>query len=344
MHPLKFAIFGTGFWARFQLAGWREIGGTECVAVYNRTVAKAEAFAREFGIPAVYGDPAELLANERLDFIDIITDVGTHSQFVHLAAAHGLPVVCQKPMAPDLEKARTMVQVCADAGVPLLINENWRWQYPIRQFKRALVESDLGRPFRAHIRYTNSFPVFDNQPFLKDLEEFILADIGSHILDTARYLFGDAQTLYCQTQQITPGIRGEDVATVMLQTELGMTVVASMSYASPVEHDRFPETYVHVECERGAVELGPDFWVRVTTGGSTLAQRYKPPHYPWADPAYDVVHASIVSCQENLLHALQTGVPAETSGADNFKTMQLVFGAYHSACSGQVVKVTTGDS
>ncbi|MFN2110293.1 MAG: Gfo/Idh/MocA family protein [Anaerolineae bacterium] len=337
MHPLKFAIFGTGFWARFQLAGWREIGGTECVAVYNRTVAKAEAFAREFGIPAVYGDPEVLLTNENLDFVDIITDVGTHSQFVHLAAAHGLPVVCQKPMAPDLETARTMVQVCANAGVPLLINENWRWQYPIRQFKRALVENDLGWPFRAHIRYINSFPVFDNQPFLKDLEEFIIADIGSHILDTARYLFGDAQMLYCQTQRVTPGIQGEDVATVMLQMESGMTVVASMSYASPVEHDRFPETYIHVECERGAVELGPDFWVRVTTDAGTLAQRHQPPHYPWADPAYDVVHASIVSCQEDLLHALRTGTPAETSGADNFKTMQLVFGAYRSARSGQVV-------
>jgi predicted dehydrogenase len=75
-----------------------------------------------------------------------------------------------------------------------------------------------------------------------------------------------------------------------------------------------------------------------------LAQRHKPPHYPWADPAYDVVHASIVSCQEDLLHALQTGTPAETSGADNFKTMQLVFGAYRSARSGQVVKITNGDA
>jgi predicted dehydrogenase len=341
MQPLKFAIFGTGFWARFQLAGWREVGGTECVAVYNRTAAKAEAFAREFGIPAVYDDPGMLLGKESLDFLDVITDVGTHSRFIAMAAARGMPVVCQKPMAPDLETARGMVQVCADAGVPLLINENWRWQYPIRQFKQALVESDLGRPFRAHIRYTNSFPVFANQPFLKDLEEFILTDIGSHILDTARYLFGEARTLYCQIQRITPDIRGEDVATVMLETESGMTVVAAMSYASPVEHDRFPETYIHVECERGAVELGPDFWVRVTTRAGTLAHRHKPPRYAWADPAYDLVHASIVPCQANLLHALQTGEPAETTGADNFKTMQLVFGAYRSARSGQVVAPAT---
>ena len=35
--PLRFAVFGTGFWARFQLAAWREVGGVECVALYNRT-------------------------------------------------------------------------------------------------------------------------------------------------------------------------------------------------------------------------------------------------------------------------------------------------------------------
>ena len=75
MQPLKFAIFGTGFWARFQLAGWREVGGAECVAVYNRTPAKAEAFAHEFGIPAVYDDPETLLDRESLDFLDVITDV-----------------------------------------------------------------------------------------------------------------------------------------------------------------------------------------------------------------------------------------------------------------------------
>jgi predicted dehydrogenase len=185
--------------------------------------------------------------------------------------------------------------------------------------------------------YANSFPVFDNQPFLKELDEFILMDIGSHILDTARFLFGDARSLYCQTQRIHSDIRGEDVATVMMEMESGVTVVASMSYASPLEHDRFPETYIQVECERGAVELGPNFWVRVTTQNGTIAQRHKPPRYAWADPAYDLVHASIVPCQADLLKMLQGGGAVETSGVDNYKTMQLVFGAYQSARSSQVV-------
>ena len=103
---LRFAIFGTGFWSRFQLAAWYEVGGVECVALYNRTRSKAERLAVEFaalnsegaGAPAVYEDPEALLGNEQIDFLDIITDVYTHSQFVHMAAEHKTPVICQKPM------------------------------------------------------------------------------------------------------------------------------------------------------------------------------------------------------------------------------------------------------
>ena len=40
---LRFAIFGTGFWSRFQLAAWQELEGVECVAFYNRTRSTAEA-------------------------------------------------------------------------------------------------------------------------------------------------------------------------------------------------------------------------------------------------------------------------------------------------------------
>ena len=47
---LKFAVFGTGFWSTFQIAGWRELPGVECAALYNRTRDKATAIARQFGI------------------------------------------------------------------------------------------------------------------------------------------------------------------------------------------------------------------------------------------------------------------------------------------------------
>jgi predicted dehydrogenase len=336
--PLRFAILGTGFWSRYQLCGWRELDGVECVALYNRTRTKAEALAREFGIPAVYDDAEALLRCERLEFVDVITTVEAHHTFVQLAASHGIPVICQKPMAPDLTTAQEMVRLCVEADIPFMVHENWRWQRPIRQIKAVLESGELGMPFRGYLLYANSYPVFENQPYLKEIERFILTDMGSHILDTARYLFGEAVSLYCRTTRVTPDIAGEDVATVMMEMGDGVTVTCALSYASRVEHDRYNETYMTIECERGTLELGPDYWVRVTTEGGTLAARYPPPHYAWADPAFEVVHASIVPCNADLLRAIRTGQPAATSGEDNLQTMRLVFGAYESACTGQVVR------
>ncbi|MGH7947304.1 MAG: hypothetical protein ACREF9_20215 [Opitutaceae bacterium] len=48
--PVRFALAGTGFWSRYQPHGWRELRGCECVALYNRTRAKADALARGFDI------------------------------------------------------------------------------------------------------------------------------------------------------------------------------------------------------------------------------------------------------------------------------------------------------
>jgi predicted dehydrogenase len=338
MKPLRFAVFGTGFWSRFQIPAWKEVGGVECVAAYNRTRPRAEAVAREFGIPAVYDDPEALFANERLDFVDIITDVDTHPRFVELAARHKVPVICQKPMAPTLARAEAMVRQCAEAKVPFFIHENFRWQTPLREAGRLLHEGAIGEPFRARVDMISGFPVFVNQPFLKDLEQFIITDLGSHTLDVARYLMGEMKSVYCRTRRIHKDIKGEDVATIVMESQTGAHVVVEMAYAgTPLERERFPQTFLFIEGTEGSLEVGPDYWVRLTTKSGTHIRRCPPPRYAWADPAYDVVHASIVPCNANVLRDLRGEGRAETRAEDNLQTVRLVFASYDSAASHQSV-------
>ena len=340
MKPLRFALFGTGFWSRYQLAGWRELKGAECVALYNRTRAKAEAIGRDFGVDAVYDDPAELLKRERIDFVDIVTDVSTHAPLIHLVASHGLPVICQKPMATTLREAEGMVRFCKARRTPLLIHENFRWQAPLRALAAELRSGKIGRPFRARIDFISGFPVFENQPVLAALEPFIIADLGSHTLDLARFLFGEARSIYCRTQRVHPTIKGEDVATLILEMRNGLHVTINMAYAAnALEREAFPETLVFVEGESGSAELSPGCALRTTTRRGTLVRKASPPFYPWADPRYAVVHASIVPCNANLLAALRGRGRAETTGDDNLRTARLVFAAYASAARNQVISL-----
>ena len=344
MKDLRFAILGTGFWARYQLAAWREVPGAKCIALYNRTTEKAHTLAKEFDVPKVYDSAEQLLQEEKPDFVDIITDASTHSRFVHLVAASRIPVICQKPMAPSIAESEQMVAVCAGAGVPFSIHENWRWQTPLRELKKVLDSGVIGPIFRARVDYCNSFPVFDNQPFLRTLEHFIVADMGSHILDVARFLFGEAARVYCQTHRVHRDIKGEDAASVMMQMRSGATVTCNLSYASVVEQDRFPEAFVFVEGENGSVELAPDYWVRVTTKLGTQSRRCPPPVYAWADPRYALVHSSIVACHTDLLNALRNNTTPETSAEDNLKSLRLVHAAYESAANGKVVPLLTPEN
>jgi D-apiose dehydrogenase len=341
MSKKRFAFFGAGWFAHLQLAGWYELPDVQCVAIYNRTRSKGEKLAAEFKVPKVYDDPEKLFKQEKIDFVDIATNPFTLSRFVLMAARYKVPVICQKPMAPSVAIAKKMVNACRNAGVPFLVHENWRWQAPIRQLKSVLDTGVIGKVFRARIRMVSGRNVFVNEPTLSEIEKFILTDMGSHILDVARFLFGEADRLYCETHRVHPHIKGEDVATVIFRMGHGQTTVTcEMGYPeNHLEHDYFPQTMIFVEGDRGSAEISGDYWVRVTTRTGTQAKRYPPICYPWSDPGHELVDSSIVSCQRHLLKALYGKVRGETTGEDNLKTIKLVYACYNSASKGKVIKI-----
>lgn len=335
---LKGAIIGTGFWSHYQVAAWKELQGVEIVAGYNRTVSKAKTWATKFNIPAVYDDVQLLLNNEQLDFVDIITDVDTHCSFTSMAAEKGINVICQKPMASSPDVAKKMVETCKENKVQLFIHENFRWQAPIRAVRETLNSGIIGKPFKATVSFCSAFPVYDNQPFLAETEHFILTDIGSHVLDVCRFLFGEAQSLYCITHRVNEKIKGEDVANVMMQMKSGLHCIVQLSYASILEKESFPQTLILIEGENGSIHLTNDFELKTTTRKRHSTMFIHPKSYPWVDPEYAVVHSSIVDCNSDILSGLNGGC-CETTGDDNLKTVQLVWAAYEAAAKQKVITI-----
>jgi predicted dehydrogenase len=341
--PLRFAVFGAGFWTPFQLAGWGEVGGVAPVAIYNRTSAKAEAIARQFGIPAVYDDPERLLREVRPDFVDNITEVGGHKPLSILCAKHRVPCICQKPLAASYREAAAIVAAFRAARTRFFVHENWRWQVPLQQLRQLLARGTIGRPLRGRLTMVSGFDVFGNQPALARLEQFILSDLGTHLLDVARVLFGEARTLYCRTARtLGPRVKGENLATILLTMGRANThVTVELGYAGtplePSSREVFPQTLAFVEGTAGSIELAADYMVRLTTAAGTRVTRHAPPRYGWADPRYEVAHASIVPCCADLLAGLRGAGGGETTGEDNLKTLRLVFAAYDSARSGRAV-------
>jgi D-apiose dehydrogenase len=340
MEKLRFAVLGCGFWSKFQIGAWSEIDGVELVAVYNRTISKAQNIADYFNVPRICDNPDELFEKELLDFVDIITDVDTHAYFIEMAVKQGIKhIICQKPMAPDFKTAKTMVSLCKSSGAKLYIHENYRWQAPVRRFKQIIDSGVIGKPFKARVSFLSGFPVFDNQPFLMELDHFILTDMGSHILDVVRFLFGECYSLWCQTRAVNPKIKGEDLAVILMEMSNGMPVYTEMSYASIVEHDTFSTINILVEGEKGSLFLGPKFEIRTTTRDGTQSEIVRFPSYPWADPDYIVNHESGIHVNRNILEDIRGTGKAENTGDDNLETVRLIWAAYNSATTGDKIKV-----
>ncbi|MFZ4507814.1 MAG: Gfo/Idh/MocA family protein [Fimbriimonas sp.] len=336
--PSRFVMVGAGFWAPYQLSAWGEHPDAQCVGIVDRDVDRAEHLAFRFGVPFFSAELEDAIAATEPDFLDIVTHPSTHRPLVMEALDLGIPVITQKPMAETWDDAKHMVQSCSDAQVPLLVHENWRWQHPLRHLHRALGSGKLGRILRARITFITGANILANQPYLGELEEYLLMDLGVHILDVARFLFGEAESLVCQLDRAHPHIKGEDMATVMLKMG-GVTVTCEMAEAeTPLRHDQ-GETFVFIEGDQGSLELGPGYQLYSTTRDGTTVESVAPPEYAWTHPDYALYQSAMVPCLGNLLGALRKQNRAETTGLDNLETLRLVHAAYQSAREERVVRL-----
>ena len=204
---LRLAMIGCGFFAQNHLNAWSEIPEVEIVAVCDRDPARADAACTRFGIARAYTDAAALFDAEKLDFVDIATTMETHRPLVTLAAAHGVHVIVQKPLAPSLEDCRAIVETCRAAGLRLMVHENFRFQSPILAARAALAEGRIGTPHFAQLSFRSGYDVFSGQPYLATEKRFILIDLGIHILDVCRAIMGEAETLYCAAQKVNSADR-----------------------------------------------------------------------------------------------------------------------------------------
>jgi predicted dehydrogenase len=337
MEELRGTLIGCGYFARNHLHGWGEVEGARIVAVCDLDLARARTYAAEFNIPRAYADAEEMLRAEQPDFVDIVTQPAAHRPLVELAARHGVHVICQKPLAPSLDDARAMVEACRTAGVQFMVHENFRWQTPMRALKEAAAEA--GPLFFGRITFRSAVDVYANQPYLATDPRFIIYDLGVHLLDLARFFMGEAAQVYCHIQRINPRIRGEDVATIMLTMRSGATCLVDMSFASRLAEELFPQTLVHLEGVDGSASLGPHYAIAVA-GPQGVRRFTAAPHiYPWSAPPAEAVQESVVRIQQHWVACLRAGREPETSGRDTLRTLELVFGAYTSAESGQPYQV-----
>ena len=142
--PLRIGLVGAGWVTRFHLEGWQRLAGrAEVVAIADPGLERAQARAEAFGIDAVFDSAEAMLDAVVLDAVDIAAPREHHAGIVRLAAARGLAVLCQKPLAPTHEEACALVRE-VEGACRLMVHENWRFRPYYRDLSQWLSQGLIG--------------------------------------------------------------------------------------------------------------------------------------------------------------------------------------------------------
>ncbi len=183
---LKWGIIGCGVIAN-QMAQTLALAGRSLAGIYNRTQAKAEAFAECYGVERVYETLDEMLADSVIDAVYITTPHNTHITYLRAALSAGKHVLCEKAITLNSEELAEARALADEHGVQL-IDATTILHMPLYRALIHRAETDeFGRMNLAQINF-GSFKEFDpeNRFYNPKLAGGAMLDIGVYALTMAR--------------------------------------------------------------------------------------------------------------------------------------------------------------
>lgn len=192
-----------------ELKRWQALPNVEIVAAGDVNAPLRERIQAEFGVPRVYASWQEMLAKESdLDIVQAASENATAVEIVEAAAARGLHVVSEKPMAARLEQANRMVAAAEKAGVLLMVNWPTAWSPAVARMARMIQDGALGEPYYFKYRAAHNGPmeIGCSEYFWKWLYDERLNGAGA-LMDYCCYSADLCATLFGLPRQVT-GIRG----------------------------------------------------------------------------------------------------------------------------------------
>jgi predicted dehydrogenase len=296
---LRVAIAGTGFIGAVHARSAR-LAGARIVGVSASSPSRSEEAARALGAERAFESSEELVESADVDVVHICTPNHLHLPLAEAALAAGKHVVCEKPLATDVDGARRLVDAAASACTAAAVPFVYRY-YPTVREARDRVRSGATGPVRlVHGTYL--------QDWLSDAEDDnwrvdsalggasrAFADIGSHWCDLAEFVTGhriarlSARTLTAMPERVHAehtaafargngggerrAVDTEDAAVMQFETDGGAVGSTVISQISPGRKNRL---WLEVDGAREAVTFSqeePETLWSGTREGVTLVPR-----------------------------------------------------------------------
>jgi predicted dehydrogenase len=185
------SILGTGWGVKVQALAFKA-AGWDLHSVWGRNHQKARAAQNEFGFASAPQDWQDALSGA--DLVSITTPPFEHREQTLAALQNGNNVLCEKPMAMNVQEAQAMVDAAKNATGWALVDHELRF-LPVRQAMRDLIASGfIGEPRAAEVRLVSGSRADANRTYnwwsSRALGGGVLGAAGSHVLDGLRFVLG----------------------------------------------------------------------------------------------------------------------------------------------------------
>ena len=359
---VRVGLIGTSGWVeQMYVPSLASHPAVEVVAVCGRNADRAGLIAAQLGGARVFADWRDMIAAGGLDAVIIVVPDDLHPAMAEAAAAAGLHVMCEKPLANSLPEARAMAEAVATAQVVNLVLFTWRWQPHWRYVRHLLDTGHVGRVLRARLSFFEGISFGPGYKWRFDGRRGsgTVGDLGSHMIDMAQWLTGedvvtvsaDFRTFADQSQEADPApLPVSDSCFIALGMAGGAQILADVSSASFMA-DRDCLVTLEIHGDKGTIEGSHRFIgaeAGVTLRGARIcdaafADLVVPAEYyeGGVDPVavFDPYVKQSAGVRA-FIDAIVEGRPAVPDFAEGLRVQRVVEAAKVSAAEGRVVRLS----
>ena len=187
-HSLAYVAMPMFFWPAPAIPVRRTI-----VDVNDSIAAEA---AQRFGFEKSTSDWRSVVEDPEIDIIDIATPNHLHAEIAIAAAAAGKHIISEKPLARNGDEAKTMYDAVKNAGIVHMVAFNYRRTPAVALAKKYIDEGAIGDILNFRGTYLQDWSADPDGPLSWRFQKSIagsgsLGDIGTHVVDMARFLCGE---------------------------------------------------------------------------------------------------------------------------------------------------------
>ena len=338
METLRIGLIGAGDVARAaHLPSFAANKKVEIAAVADPDTASAGSVAQHFGIGKVVEDYHEILDDPSISAVDICAPHYLHYQIAMDALNEGKHVICEKPIAMNLEEADGMIEAAHELGLWLLITLNQRFMPIHRKVKEFITGGRLGKPFLVNAQIVGNVmtPLSDANHWKNTWDRAgggAFFDTGTHIIDLMHYWFGEPTAVNASLKRLItkPENKADDNAAVILEYDDDLIANLIISYSQ--ENEPWSEKKFIFGTGGNIAMISeaavPMFFV-VDNSPEMVEVEHKADWWAWS---HDLALRHFVDC---ILENAEPIVTAEDARA----ALKTILAAYQSAKEGRRVEI-----